>query len=139
MNILAILQPILGPAINKLLDLIPNSNERARAKEEFERALLDASISAQTAQTEINKIEAAHKSVFVSGWRPAIGWVCGLGILWSFFIEPILTWVAVTFNVVELDTLPALETGPLMTLVMAMLGLGTLRTFEKKNGVAREG
>ena len=139
MNILAILQPILGPAINKILDLIPNSNERARAKEEFELALLDPSVEAQTAQTEINKIEAAHSNVFVSGWRPAIGWTCGLGIMWSFFMEPILTWVAVTFHVVELETLPGLDTGPLLTLVMAMLGLGTLRTFEKKNGVARAG
>ena len=139
MNWLSFLSPILGPAINRILDLIPNKNERERAREDFERALLDAATQADANQIEINKIEAAHKSIFVSGWRPAIGWVCGLGLVWSFFVEPILTWTAVVFHVTQLDTLPALDTGPLMTLVLGMLGMGTLRTLEKKSGVARDG
>lgn len=135
---LSILQPIIGPVINRILDLIPNTNERARAKEDFERALLDATIEAQNAQAEINKIEAGHKSLFVAGWRPFIGWVCGVGVLWSFLLEPFLRWVAVVWAVKELSTLPSLDTGPLFSLVTALLGMGTLRTFEKIKGVSRD-
>lgn len=134
----AIIQPIIGPVINRVLDLIPNSNERARAKEDLDRALMDAQTAAQAAQSEINKIEAAHNSLFVAGWRPYIGWTCGVGITWAFFFEPILTWVAVVWNVNELSTLPALDTAPLFSLVIAMLGMGTLRSYEKVKGVARE-
>lgn len=133
----AIFKPLLGPILDKLLDRIPNPNERARAKEEFEMKVLEAVTIADNAQAEINKIEAQHQSIFVAGWRPFIGWVCGFGIAWSFVIEPLLTWIAVTFDVTELDNLPALDTGPLMSLVLAMLGIGGLRTLEKVKGVAR--
>ena len=134
---LAVLNTVLGPIIGPIIDRIPNPNERARAREEFDKAVLDAASQGQSEQNAINKIEAGHKSLFVAAWRPGVGWCCVAGIAWSFFIEPILTWVAVAFAVTELETLPALDTGPLMTLIMAMLGMGTLRTLEKRAGVAR--
>jgi hypothetical protein len=138
MNFLGLLQPILGPAVNKALDLIPNKNERARAEEEFQKALLEAVRAADNAQAEVNKIEAAHNSIFVAGWRPAIGWMCALALGWTFLAEPTLTWVAVTFGVAELTELPAVDSDPLFQLVLAMLGIAGLRTFEKVKHVARE-
>jgi hypothetical protein len=133
----AIFRPLLGSLLEKLVDRIPDPNERARAKEEFELKILAAVEAADQSQAEINKIEAGSQSLFVAGWRPFIGWVCGFGIAWSFVVEPLLTWIAVTWQVTELESLPALDTGPLMSLVLAMLGIGGLRTMEKIKGVAR--
>lgn len=83
-------------------------------------------------QAEINRVEASHRSIFVAGWRPFIGWVCGAGFLWAFLGHPIFEWVVALMEV-EL-TAPVLETDPLLELVLAMLGLGGLRTVEKMNG-----
>jgi hypothetical protein len=139
----SLFKPIVGPALDKLLDLIPNKNERERAKEEFEKKMLEAIVSADNAQAEINKVEAGSQSLFVAGWRPWVGWVCGCGLAWSFVLSPFLAWgiaVAVIFwkpELKELPALPELDTGQLLSLTLAMLGIGGLRTFEKVKGVAR--
>lgn len=86
-------------------------------------------------QAEINKIEAAHRSIFVAGWRPFIGWVCGVGFLWAFLGHPLFEWsVALTGSNI---TAPHLMTDSLLELVLAMLGLGGLRTAEKLSGRAK--
>ncbi len=131
----ALIKPVIGPAISKVLDLIPNSNERARAKEEIEREQLQQI----TAQLEINKEEAKHKSVFVAGWRPFIGWVCGIGVLYSFIIQPLLITLLTAFNLVQDFNVPDLATEHLFSLVLALLGMGGLRTWEKSKGVASRG
>ena len=87
-------------------------------------------------QIEVNKEQAKHPSIFVSGARPAIMWVCCLGLLWQFFLQPIVTYVAVMFNP---DFVPLnLEMEGLVTLVMSLLGLGAMRSFEKSKGIARD-
>ena len=87
-------------------------------------------------QMEINKTEAAHKSLFVAGWRPAIGWICGLGMASNFLIIPIANFVlALTGSTI---LVPLLDTGEMMPVLMGMLGLGAMRTYEKKQGVQRD-
>ena len=79
-------------------------------------------------QLEVNKVEAAHKSLFVSGWRPAIGWISGLALLYSTILAPILgIWFIV----------PPVDSSLLTSVLMGMLGLGAMRSYEKKNNVAR--
>lgn len=131
-----VLKPFIGPILDKLVDRIPNPNERARAREEAEAKLMDAVFSASAAQSRINEIEAAHKSVFVAGWRPFIGWICGFGIAWAFMIQPIAVWAVKVWGDPSID-LPLIETDGLFQLVLGMLGMGALRTFEKTKGVAR--
>ncbi|MCH9639393.1 MAG: holin family protein [Betaproteobacteria bacterium] len=131
------LQPLVGPIVNKLVDLIPDPNARAKAKEEFERELLTAVTQASQAQTKINEIEAQHSSIFVAGWRPFIGWVCGIGLLWAFILQPIFVWSIVAFDL-SVKNVPQINSDGLYQLVLAMLGMGGLRTFEKMKGVARE-
>ena len=133
---LQILAPLIAPIIDKALDLIPNENDRQRAKEDMERGILDAANQALLGQLEINKVEAAHRSIFVAGWRPFIGWVCGAGIAWAFIGQPIANWAVEAFGLGV--PLPIIPTDNLMELVLAMLGMGGLRTFEKLRGVARE-
>ena len=87
-------------------------------------------------QMEINKTEAAHKSLFVAGWRPAIGWICGLGMASNFIVIPIANFVlALTGSTI---LIPLLDTGEMMPVLMGMLGLGAMRTYEKKEGVQRD-
>ena len=127
----------LVPALGTLVDrLIPDKAAAQRAKDEMEAALVKASNEAALAQVEVNKIEAGHSSVFVAGWRPAIGWVCAAALAWAFIVAPVATWGMAVFGVRE--TLPAIGTDNLFELVLAMLGLGGLRTFEKLKGVARQ-
>ena len=88
----AFLAPLIGPAVNKVLDLIPNKNERERARESVEASFTEGILAAAAAQTRINEVEAQHKSVFVSGWRPWCGWVCGFALAWNYIIQPIAAW-----------------------------------------------
>jgi hypothetical protein len=76
-------------------------------------------------QNEVNKIEAQHRSIFVAGWRPFIGWVCGLALLYNFIIRDLVAWVSPSIMP------PALQMEHLLTVLMGMLGLGGLRTYEK--------
>ena len=87
-------------------------------------------------QLEVNKTEAAHKSLFVAGWRPAIGWIWGLGMASNFLLIPIANFVlALTGSAI---VIPLLDTGEMMPVLMGMLGLGAMRTYEKKQGVQRD-
>ena len=80
-------------------------------------------------QLEINKIEAAHKSLFVAGWRPFIGWICGLGLAYNVIISQVLSiWFAV----------PEVDSNLLMPVMTGLLGLGAMRSYEKTKGVSRE-
>lgn len=133
-----LIKGMIGPILGPLIDRIPDPNERARAKEQVEAQMLAAMTSLVQGQLEINKQEAQHGSIFVAGWRPGIGWICGLALGWNFIIQPIANWVAFTSGV-DLAGVPALDTGELTTILLGMLGLGGLRTYEKRLGVARTG
>ena len=126
----------LLPALDTLVDrLIPDRAAAEKAKAEMEAELIRASNEAALAQVEVNKIEAAHSRVFVAGWRPSIGWVCAAGLAWAFVVAPVASWALLVLGV-KAD-LPAVQFGHLFELVLAMLGFGGLRTFEKMRGVAR--
>lgn len=81
------------------------------------------------AQVELNRVEAGHRSLFVAGWRPALGWSCALGLLFAFVINPLLEYFT--------ETRVNVPTDIMMELVIAMLGLGGLRTIEKLSGRAK--
>ena len=87
-------------------------------------------------QIEINKAEAQHSSIFVSGWRPFIGWTCGIALCWHFVLAPVTLFVCAYLDVV-IPELPSFDMGSLMTVLMGMLGLGGLRSFEKYKGLTK--
>ena len=105
-------------------------------KAEIEQKLLELESASEQAQAEINKVEASHPSLFVAGWRPFIGWVCGAGLAYHFLFHPLLLWAVSVFKLSIIP--PILNTDALMGLVSAMLGLGGMRMWEKFKGVARE-
>ena len=103
-------------------------------KSAAEQQQLAAAVMVVQGQLDINKVEAANPSVFVSGWRPFIGWVCGAACAWSWIGLPIAAMALKVYQV-ELSLTPANLT-EMMPILMGMLGLGGLRTIEKINGVA---
>lgn len=103
-------------------------------------AELNAHVQLMLGQIEINVAEAKHKSVFVAGWRPFIGWAGGGAIAWQFIVYPILMWawkMAEAFGKIPagVEPPPILDTGALFALITGMLGIGTMRSVDKKNRV----
>lgn len=127
---------VFGVFTNLIDDLFTSDEERAAAK----LKLLELQQQGALAQLQVNQTEASHKSIFVSGWRPFIGWVCGSALAYNFLIYPFMQFVAwvvfqTTGAVFPMDTLPVLSVGELMPVLLGMLGLGAMRTFEKTKGV----
>lgn len=104
---------------------LQNQTEIFKIQTELQEKILDQI----GAQAQVNAIEASNKSIFIAGWRPFIGWVCGSGLAIQFIINPFVTWIAALAK--HPVAFPALDLGTLMTLLFGMLGLGAMRTFEK--------
>lgn len=105
----------------------------AEKKAEIEQRAMEIEFAATKAQTDINLEEAKNPNIFVSGWRPFIGWICGVSLGWQFIGSPIFEWV---IKITGKDiTAPALDTGNLITILFALLGLGGMRTYEKTKEV----
>jgi hypothetical protein len=137
---MGILDVLIGP-ITKLLDkIIPDPQAKAQAKldlmklaQEGELKQLEADMQMALAQIDVNKIEAASPNLFKSGWRPAVGWTCVCGLIYTYIGNPLLSWYSASHG---LAAPPQLDLGTLITLLGGLLGLGTLRTQEKLKGKA---
>ena len=103
-------------------------------KSDQEKQQLAAAVMVVQGQLDVNRVEAANPSMFVAGWRPAVGWVCALALLYQFFIRPLLAFIFVVAGH-PLPVLPGID-NTLWELLFGMLGLGGLRTVEKVKGVA---
>jgi hypothetical protein len=123
-NALAVQNLIDGSG--EVLDrLLPAPEERAKAElARHEIARLPA-----LRQIEVSLAQAPEHTLFVAGWRPTIGWVCALALTWAFLVQPVAVWVVTTFRLGV--AMPAVVTDHLLELVLAMLGIAGLRTFEK--------
>lgn len=121
----------------KLIDkLWPDPAQRDAAKLELFKLQQSGELAQLTAETDlakgqiaINTTEAGNEHLFVSGWRPFIGWVCGAGLATQFLVAPIVTWLAALYG--KQVVFPELDMGTLLTLLLGMLGLGGMRTAEK--------
>ena len=115
---------------SKVLDrVLPDPAQQAAAKLELMKLQQNGELAQITGQMDINKVEAASSSIFVSGWRPSIGWVCGAGFAVQFVIGPLAEWGSALYG--HPVKFPQMDTGTMMPLLLGMLGLGGLRTAEK--------
>ncbi len=133
----ASLLPAILPALTDVIGrFLPEDKEaRAEAERQIEQQLATHLAKIDLAQLDINKQEASHRSIFVAGWRPFIGWTCGLALAWTYVGVPILQFIlAQTGHLIDL---PSLDMSQMMPVLMGMLGLGGLRTFEKFKGVSK--
>ncbi len=106
--------------------------EVLKLQHELQIAQMQVDQALSQAQTKVNEIEASSTNLFVSGWRPFVGWICGAGFAYEFLVQPFLTWAA-SMNGVPPP--PPLDLSTLSTLLMGLLGLGGLRSFERYHGV----
>lgn len=131
---------ILGEGIGNVATGVAEAIDRfVQTKEEKEAAaqlLMKIQQEPDRWQAEINKIEASHRSLFVAGWRPAIGWICAIALFWGWLAAPAAQFICEILGI-EIKEMPAVELGEAISLVMAMLGMGALRTYEKRTGTAR--
>lgn len=132
---LNILLPFLQPIIDKVLGFIPDPAEKAKAQAEMIQQIMSAASAADAAQNEVNKTEAASNSIFVAGWRPFIGWVCGSALGFHYIVRPLTIAVAIAAGYPQLN-LPGLD-DDLWQLMLGMLGLGGLRTYEKVRSLTK--
>jgi hypothetical protein len=130
------LNNLIGPVTGLLDKFVEDKDQKARLAHEIatmsERHAQDLAI----AQIEVNKAEAASGSIFKGGWRPAIGWVCASAFAYHFVLQPVIVFGVLSAGV-DLPALPEFDMASLMTVMMGMLGLGGLRTYEKQKGISK--
>ena len=130
------LQALIGPVTGLLDKFIEDKDQKAALAHEIATMSERHAQELAKGQLEINKAEAASGSVFKGGWRPFIGWVCGVAFAYHFVLQPLIVF-GVTAAGVEIPALPEFDMGSLMTVLMGMLGLGGLRTMERVKGVGK--
>ena len=118
--------------ISKVVDELHTSEE-----EKLDKKILMQRLQQKLAekQLDVNAKQASHRSVFVAGWRPAIGWCGAMALFFAFILSPCIEWYA-KFSGIDIVP-PAIETGPLLAIVTSMLGVAGMRSFEKAKGIAK--
>jgi hypothetical protein len=120
----------IAETAKEVADVIDKFIETPDEKAAFKTVMAKMAQEPGLAQVELNKVSAGHRSVLVAGARPFLLWVCGVGLAFSFIVNPVIQWITGTPG-------PELPTGIIMELVIAMLGLAGLRTAEKMVGVSK--
>jgi hypothetical protein len=133
---MSIIASLIGPVTGILDKVIPDSDMKAKLAHEIATMSDQHAQQLALAQVEVNKAEAASGSLFKGGWRPFVGWVCGIALLYHFILSPVILFV-VALTGVDIPPIPEFDMGSLMTVLMGMLGLGGLRTYEKQKGITK--
>ena len=135
---IASLLPSLLPAVTSIIGrfLPEDKEERAKAEREIESQLASHLAKVDLAQMAINREEAKSRNIFVAGWRPFIGWTCGISLAWTYVGIPIAQFALAPAGQLHV-ILPTVDMSEMMPVLLGMLGLGGLRTFEKFKGVSK--
>lgn len=130
------LQALIGPVTDLLDKFIEDKDQKNSLAHQIATMSQRHAQELAKGQIEVNKVEAASSSMFVSGWRPAVGWVCVLGMAGNFIIIPISNLILAIID--STIIIPLIDTSTMMPVLMGMLGLGAMRSVEKIRGVSRE-
>lgn len=122
----------VAPVINKVLAFIPDPQQKLEAQQELMTGLM----AWDAQQTQINAVEAANSNLFVSGWRPAVGWTCTLAFAYKFVLEPLIIFLVILFGIkFDVKLLPTPDWTEMYPVLLGMLGLAGARTYEKVQGI----
>ena len=133
---MSLLNSLIGPVTGILDKVIEDKDQKAKLAHELATMADKLSHEQQLAQIEVNKAEAASGSLFKGGWRPFIGWVCGVAFCYHFVVQPVIMFVVAVAGVTIPD-LPEFQMNTLLTVLGGMLGIGGLRTYEKQKGLTK--
>lgn len=131
---------VAGPILGIINKVIPDKAAAAAAASKLQEMAAQGELTEEltqlkavtSAQSDVDKVEAASTSLFIAGWRPGIGWVCCAALALAYIIGPLFTWVAALVG--QPTPFPTFDLGALMPLMFGLLGMGTLRTVEKLKG-----
>jgi hypothetical protein len=132
---MSLLGSLVGPVTGLLDKFIEDKDQKNALAHEIATLAEKQAHEAAMAQVQVNAAEAKHRSVFVAGWRPFVGWICAVALAYHFVLQPIIIFGAGVAGVYV--DLPAFDMDSLMTVLLGMLGLGGLRTYEKKAGLTK--
>ena len=133
---MVMIQALIGPATKLLGKFIEDKDTKNKLAHELATMAERHAQELAKSQIEVNKAEAQSRHWFVASWRPFIGWTCGIALMWHFVLSQFILFFATMFGF-DLPALPEFDMGSLMTVLMGMLGLGGLRTFEKYKGMTK--
>ena len=133
---LDLLGKLVGPVGDILDKVVEDKDQKARLAHEIATMAERHAQELARGQIEINKEEAKSRNIFIAGWRPFVGWTCGLALFWHFLGLPVTLFITGWFEL-QHPPLPEFDMESLMTVLLGMLGLGGLRTFEKFKGVTK--
>ena len=129
---------MVGGIARPLFDLIDNLFTSDDERNEAKRKLIELDQQGKLAQLQVNMQEAQHESIFVAGWRPFVGWVCGSALAYTYILEPAAKFAAAVYGdpaTMDLvNGLPTLDMATMMPVLLGMLGLGGMRSYEKRTG-----
>jgi hypothetical protein len=134
---------LFDPIVAIVNKIIPDKAAAAAAASQLQLAMangqlqqeLDSLVSVTTAQSDIDKVEAGSNSIFVAGWRPFVGWVCATGLAYVAIIEPLARFIA-TVGFKYAGAFPVIDTNLTMQVLLGMLGMGAMRSYDKSQGTA---
>ena len=126
---------LIGPVTGLLDKFIEDKDQKAKLAHEVATMAQKHAQELAKGQLEVYKAEAQHKSIFVSGWRPAVGWCCVFGMMGNFMVIPFANFVLALLEIPV--SVPLIDTATMMPVLMGMLGLGAMRTYEKRTGVSK--
>jgi hypothetical protein len=130
------IQSLIGPVTGLLDKFIEDKDQKAKLAHEI--ATMGEKHAQQLAmsQIEVNKAEAASGSIFKGGWRPFVGWTCGIAFAYHFVLQPFFIFIFAYIGI-ETPDLPEFDIGTLLPVLGGMLGIGGLRTYEKQKGLTK--
>ena len=133
---MSLITSLVGPVTGLLDKFIEDKDQKSALAHEIATMGERHAQESLLAQLEINKAEAASGSLFKGGWRPFVGWICGFALLYHFILSPMIIFI-ITLTGATIPPLPEFDMGSLMTVLLGMLSIGGLRTFEKQKGLTK--
>jgi len=133
---MSLLNSLIGPATQILDKFVEDKDQKAKLAHELATMADRLAHEQQLAQIAVNKEEAASGSIFKGGWRPFVGWVCGIAFCYHFIIQPVIIFI-VALTGITIPDLPSFNMNTLLTVLGGLLGIGGLRTYEKQKGLTK--
>ena len=133
---MSLINSLIGPATKLLDKVIEDKDQKAKLAHELATMADKLAHEQQLAQMAINKEEASSGSLFKGGWRPFVGWICGIAFGYHFVLQPVIVFIVVLIGM-DIPELPSFDMGTLLTVLGGMLGIGGLRTYEKQKGLTK--
>ena len=133
---MSLLNTLIGPATQLLDKFIEDKDQKAKLAHELATMADKLAHEQQLAQMAINKEEASSGSLFKGGWRPFVGWVCGIAFCYHFILQPVIIFIVAIIGV-NIPDLPEFQMNTLLTVLGGLLGIGGLSTYEKQKGLTK--